>query len=181
MRRDNKKLWEAVMDPNFRKLTREQRAAILQDCIASSLSIQEYAAHRNIRYSTLTQWALRSGISLSNEKKKYLRESPLVSAPMESQESAVRKDKDVGNFFPFIEVTNDTVAMSRSSLPPVSVCQDHGNSTLHRNVQPPPRPKDSPLPCSIELRLPTGLILKVEQIPLHDFLPQAIEFARALA
>jgi hypothetical protein len=51
---------------------------------------------------------------------------------------------------------------------------------LYGNLQPPHHPKDSPLPC-IELRLPTGLILKVDQIPLHDFWPQAVEFVRALA
>lgn len=169
------------MNSNFRKLTREQRAAILQDCIASSLSIREYAAHRNIGYSTLTKWASRAGISLSNEKKKHLRESPPVLPPVENQASAARKDKDAGNFFPFIEVTNDTADMGRFSGPPVSGCQDHGNPTPYGNVQPSPHPKGLPLPCSIELRLPSGLILKVEQIPLHDFLPQAVEFARALA
>jgi hypothetical protein len=178
---DNKKFRETIINSSLRKLRREQRVAILQDCIASSLTVREFAARQNIKYGTLTQWASREGISLINEKKKDLLESPPAPAPMESQESAIRKDKDVGNFFPFIEVTNDTAAMSRSSAPPVSFCQNHGNSTLHRNIQPPPRPKDSPLPCSIELRLPTGLILKVEQIPLHDFLPQAVEFARALA
>lgn len=169
------------MNPNFRKLTREQRAAILQDCIVSSLSIREYAAQRNIGYSTLKKWASRVGISLSNEKKKHLRESPPTLPPVGSQAPAIRKDKDADNFFPFIEVTNDTADMGCFPLPPVSGCQEHGNPTLHGNLQPSPHPKGLPLPCSIELRLPTGLVLKVEQIPLHDFLPQAVEFVRALA
>jgi hypothetical protein len=169
------------MNSNFRKLRREQRAAILQDCIASSLSIREYATQRNIGYSTLTKWASRAGISLSNEKKKHLCESPLVLPPIESQASAARKGKDADHFFSFIEVTKDTADMGRSSPSPVSGCQAHGNPMLHGNVQPPPHPKALPLPCSIELRLPAGLILKVEQIPLHDFLPQAVEFIRALA
>ena len=60
------------MKPRSKRFEREEQIALLKDCIASNLSVREYAVFRNIGYSTMTGWASQQGISLAKEKKKFL-------------------------------------------------------------------------------------------------------------
>ena len=60
------------MKPRSKRFEREEQIALLKDCIASNLSIREYAVFKNIGYSTINGWASQQGISLAKEKKKLL-------------------------------------------------------------------------------------------------------------
>jgi hypothetical protein len=156
------------MKLNFRALTREQRIAVLKDCAESPLSVREYAALKNLGYSTLTRWASREGISLTRGKE----ENPSgLQDPLSLTDKSAIAHKDTGSFS-FIDVTSH--AKNRNSFSPTMSppSQKPGNFQL---------PETNLSSCVIEIRLPNGVMLKVEQVPSHDFWSQAVGFVQAFA
>lgn len=68
------------MPSKNQKSTKEQRIALLQECMASGLKPREYAALKDIGYSTLTRWASQLGVSLSKTSLPYSAELPGAQA-----------------------------------------------------------------------------------------------------
>lgn len=155
------------MKLSFRKLTQEQRVAILEDCAASPLSVRKYAAFQNMGYSTLTRWAAREGIVLTKREKNF----PVLQEPISTSNKPAIVNKDTESL-PFIDVTPYTKDGKLFSPPPFQDSQEPGGRQTHENTQ---------LSCGIEIHLPNGVTLKVEQVPSFNFWHQAIEFVRAFA
>lgn len=159
------------MKPRSKRFEREEKIALLKDCIASNLSIREYAVSKNIGYSTINEWASRQGISLAKEKKKRLSDDPSKTSLAGGSPNTTNnlKDKKMEDFS-FITLTDHI----KGPVPFLS------SSISHQASQEPHFPKDSP-PCGLEIRMPNGVMLKVGQIPFSALWPQVVEFVRALA
>lgn len=149
------------MKPRSKKFEREEQIALLKDCIASNLSIREYAVFKNLGYSTIHGWASQQGISLAKEKKKFLSDD----APDKTNDI---KDKEMKGFS-FIPLTDHI----QGTTPPFLFHQTSQAQESHC-------PKDSPS-CDLEIRMPSGVMLKIDQVPFGALWPQVVEFVRALA
>lgn len=159
------------MTEKIKKFSSEQRISLLKDCIESKLTIREYAMLKNVGYSTLTGWATQEGISLKKEKKKFISET-LAKANLGDEAPNTNADlKDNGNEgFSFINITDH---IKNAAPPLLSSATPQASQALHC-------PKDSH-PCGLEIRMPNGVMLKVEQVPFGALWPQVVEFVRALA
>ncbi len=159
------------MKPRSKKFGREERITLLKDCIASNLSIREYAILKNIGYSTINGWASQQGISLTKEKKKLLCDDPSKLNLTDEAPNMASDLKDKGmEDFSFINLT-DHIKDVPTFL---------SSSTPHQAPQELHCPKDAPL-CGLEIRMPSGVMLKVDQVPFSAVWPQVVEFVRALA
>lgn len=159
------------MKPRSKKFGREERIALLKDCIASKLSIRKYAALKNIGYSTIHWWASQQGISLTKEQKKFLSDgSAKTSLADEEPNTATNLNNQEMEDFSFINLTDHI----KNSPPFLS------SSIPQQASREPHCPKDSP-PCGLEIRMPSGVTLKVDQVPFSALWPQVVEFVRALA
>jgi len=155
------------------KFTREQRLALLKECVASELTIREYTTLKNIGYSTLTGWATQEGISLVKEKKKIF-SNPQPKVSLEGKRATFNADlkyKHSGGFS-FIDVTGYTKDDASSFSSPINFYPVDENLS---------RKKDSPRFCGMEIRMPNGVTLKVDNIPFQALWPQVVGFVRALA
>lgn len=160
------------MKPRRQSLTREQRIALLEDCAASSLTVRRYAALKDVGYSTLTGWASREGISLLKKKKLFSGHQEKISLAGEAATPSHPDSNDkVSQGLSFIDITSYT----KDAAPPTLL-----SATPHQ-AQEPICPKDLPPSCGLEIRMPNGVMLKVDQVPFHDLWPQVVEFVRALA
>lgn len=159
------------MKARSKKFGREEQIALLKDCIASNLSIREYAVLKNIGYSTINGWASQQGISLAKEKKKLLSDSSAKTSLADVVPNTANdiKDKEMKGFS-FITLTDHI----KEPAPFLS------SSTPRQASQEPHCPKDSP-PCGLEIRMSNGVMLKVGQVPFSALWPQVVEFVRALA
>lgn len=88
------------MKPRSKRFEREEQIALLKDCIASNLSIREYAVSKNIGYSTINEWASRQGISLAKEKKKLLCDGPSKTSLADGSPNTANnlKEKEMEGF-----------------------------------------------------------------------------------
>jgi hypothetical protein len=154
-----------------KKFGQEERIALLNDCIESNLSIRNYASLKNIGYSTIHWWASQQGISLTKERKKLLfNDSAKTSLVDEVSNTSTDLQTKRMEDFSFINLTDhikDAPAFLSSPLP-------------HQAPQELHCPKDALL-CGLEIRMPSGVMLKVEQVPFSALWPQVIDFVRALA
>lgn len=159
------------MKPRSKKFGREERISLLKDCITSNLSILKYAALKNIGYSTIHWWASQQGISLTKEKKKFLSDDSAKTSLADEALNMATYLKDKGmEDFSFINLTDhikDAPSFLSSSIP------HQASRELHYS-------KDSS-PCGLEIRMPSGVMLKIEQVPFSALWPQVVEFVRALA
>jgi hypothetical protein len=159
------------MKPRSKKFAREERIALLKDCIASNLSIRKYAALKNIGYSTIHWWASQQGISLAKEQKKFLSDGSVKTSLADEAPNTATNLKNQGmEDFSFINLTDHI----KNGPPFLSSSIPHKASReLHCS-------KDSSS-CSLEIRMPSGVMLKVDQVPFSALWPQVVEFVRALA
>lgn len=157
------------MERRAKRLSREKRLELLNDCIISDLSIREYASLRNIGYGTLSGWATREGISLKNEKKKIFPSSKVETSLL--NEGAAPENNNNGSFS-FIDLT---ASYTKDASPPSfsSFIADEASQEL-------PCTEDL-LTCGLEIRMPSGVMLKVEPVPFSALWPQVVEFVRALS
>ena len=154
-----------------RRFSREERIALLKDCIASKLSIRKYAALKDIGYSTIHWWASQQGISLVKEQKKFLSDGSVKTSLADEAPNTVTNLKNQGMAdFSFINLTGHI-----KEVPPFL-----SPSIPQQASREPNCPKDSP-PCGLEIRMPSGVMLKVDQVPFSALWPQVVEFVRALA
>lgn len=153
------------MKPKNKKFSPEARAALLQGCVTSGLSIREYAALKNVGYSTLNKWASQTGISLA--KKQNIREVPAkttLTDPNETPRTSTDSDNRSKEGFSFINLTNRI----KDATP--------GPSFFHHKIL-----KRDAFSCGLEIRLPNGIMLKIDQVPFDTLCPQVVEIVRALA
>jgi hypothetical protein len=163
-----------MTQPNNR-LTREQWIALLKDCASSGLSIRQYAALKNVGYSTLTKWAALTGISLKRNPRQAFSQFEIPSV----EENSVLKDHECLNTqnneaFSFIEVTSYVnKGEPTQNVAPTTPCR-----TLKEPVSSPPLDLPS---CGLEICMPNGVILKVDQVPFPALWPQIMELVCAVA
>jgi hypothetical protein len=158
------------MKPRSKRFEREEQIALLKDCIASNLSIREYAVFKNIGFSTINGWASQQGISLTKEKKKLLSDDSAKTNSADEAPNTATDLKDKGmEDFSFINLTDHI-----KDIPPFL-----SSSIPHQTSQELHCPKDSPL-CGLEICMPSGVMLKVGQVPFSALWPQVVEFVRAL-
>ena len=149
-----------------RQLTREQKVALLNGYADSPLRVRDYAALNHVGYSTLVGWASQEGVSL--RKKKILGDfKGVVDGTVAASE---RPEKEKGGFS-FIDVTGYT----KGSAAPLS-----SPTAFHQTPESSACPGPS-LPFGLEIRIPSGITVKVDQVPAHEFWPQVIGFVRAFA
>jgi len=161
------------MKPGRKKFGQEERIALLKDCITSNLSIKEYAVLKNIGYSTFNGWASQQGISLKKEKKKFSSDALAKTNLADEIPNMATDPKNKGKEgFSFINLTDHI----KGSTPFLF----HSNPHQISQVQESHYLKDSP-PCGLEIRMPSGVMLKVDQVPFSALWPQVVEFVRALA
>lgn len=139
------------------RFSKEQQIALLQEFMASELSGREYAALKNVGYSTLTRWASQLGVSLAKTSLPSSGEMPIAKTTFQNSQH---------EGFSFINLTEEI-----KEVPPtcgVSLFSGHA-------VQ------ESASPCGLEIKMPNGVMLKVDQVPFGALWPQIVEFVRALA
>ena len=137
------------------RYSQEQRIALLQECISSGLKARDYAALKNIGYSTLTRWASQLGISLAKIPSSHSNETPSVkTSPKHNQ----------GEGFSFINLTDQL---------------KEANPTFNPSSFPNQPPQGDS--CGLEIQMPNGVVLKVKQVPFHALWPQVVDFVRTLA
>ena len=158
------------MEPRRKRFGREEQIALLKDCITSHLSVREYVSLKNIGYSTITGWANQQGISLAKEKKKLLSDGSTKTNLVDGTPNMAHdlKDKKMEGFS-FISLT-DHIKEPTPVLP---------SSNRHQPSQETHCFKDLP-PCGLEIRMPNGVMLKVDEVPFSALWPQVVEFVRTL-
>lgn len=160
------------MKPRRQRLTQEQRIALLEDCVTSSLTVREYAALKNVGYSTLNGWAAQAGFSLISKKKIFSGHQEQTSLADETPLSSHADFNDKkSQIFSFIDMTNYT----KDAAPPFL------SSAIPRPAQESPCTKDLPPSCGLEIRMPNGVMLKVDQVPFPALWLQITELVRAVA
>jgi hypothetical protein len=155
------------------RLTREQWIALLKDCASSNLSVRQYATLKNVGYSTLTKWSALTGISLRKHPRQVLSQSAIPSneaSPAPNDHEGLNIQNNEG--FSFIDITNYAKGDPHPNAPPTAP-----RCTLSEPIFP---PSDFP-PCGLEIRMPNGIILKVDAVPFPDLWPKITELVRAVA
>ena len=142
------------MQAKKQKSTKEQRIALLEECIASGLKVREYAALKNVAYSTLTRWASQLGVSLAKAPSPRFNETPGAKGnPHNNQEG-----------FSFINLTGQIKEATAGFGPLFFPHQASQEDTS---------------PCGLEIWMPNGVTLKVDQVPFGALWPQVIQLVRA--
>jgi hypothetical protein len=112
----------------------------------------------------------QEGVSLKNEKKKIF-PSPKVKTSLLNEEATPENNNN--GSLSFIDLTasytKDTTPPFLSSFIPDEASQGS-----------PPCTKEL-LACGLEIRMPSGVMLKVGPVPFSALWPQVVEFVRALA
>jgi hypothetical protein len=144
----------------------------VKDCAASQLTTREYAALKKIGYSTLTKWATQQRVSLAKDKEKI---SPSFQAKVNFLNKASELDSSLkpdnnGNFS-FISLT----ASQNKTADPVFSPFLLGQASQETSC-----PKDLPVSCDMEIRMPNGVTLKIGRIPFQALWPQVVEFIQTL-
>jgi len=134
-----------------KKLTQAQKIALLKGCGTSGLTIRKYAALNNVRLSTLVKRSTQIGISLRKQ-------TVQAGNPPQLTETSNKTDGARGSHdsFSFIDITD------RSSFIPAQA-------------------PEKVLLSNLEIHMPNGMMLKVEQIPFDRLLSQLAEFTRSLS
>lgn len=139
------------MEGTARKLTQAQKIALLEGCATSGLTIRKYAALNNVGLSTLVRWSTQIGISLRKQTVQAVNSPQLTKTS--NKPGGARSSHDS---FSFIDITD------RSSFIPAQA-------------------PEKVLLSSLEICMPNGIILKVEQVPFDRLLPQLAEFTKSLS
>jgi|GEM_PF-5875683 len=161
------------MKPRSKKFSPEDRIALLKGCVETKLSVRQYALLKKVGYSTLTGWASQAGISLRNKKQKICSTTHQVKTSLADGFTPFNEDVSEYNNsegFSFIDLT----PQAKEATPPFL-----SGFIPHQVHQEPDCIKD-PATCGLEIRMPNGVMLKVEQVPFNALWPQVIEFVRVL-
>jgi hypothetical protein len=150
------------------RFTQEQRLAILEGYAASNLGARQYADLNHIGFSTLAKWAREEGVSLRRKKK--------GPPSADFQEGTAGKEGNQQNscgtakeIFSFIDMTG--YAQGVPFEPRVVPAQGDETARRARTAQ----------SCGMEIRLPNGIMIRLDQVSAHEFWSRAIGFVRALA
>ena len=127
--------------------SRKKRIQIVEGCIASGLGTREYATLKNVGYSTLGKWSRELGIPLFRKKEAGIK----TSQPTKAFDSSM-SFMDISS-----HIEKNKASSILSALLPQQSSQD-----LSR--------------FSMEIRLPSGVMVKVD----HILFPQMIECVKAL-
>lgn len=146
------------MPSKNQKSTKEQRIALLQECMASGLKPREYAALKDIGYSTLTRWASQLGVSLSKTSLPPSQELPGTQA--------VPPNNNGKESFSFINITEQI----KEAAP--NFCDSFLSNQFLQAEAP---------ACDLEIRMPNGVMVKVGQVPFDALRSYVVEFVRAFA
>jgi hypothetical protein len=149
------------------RFTQEQRQVLSEEYAASNLSARQYADLHCVGFSTLAKWAREEGVSLRRKKKKPLADFQERAADLKGSQQT--PCGTVNEVFSFIDMTGYArgVPFEPCAVPP------KGDETSGR-----PSPFS---PCGMEIRLPNGITIRIDQVSVDEFWPQAIRFVRALA
>lgn len=158
------------MGTKGRSFTREERIKLLKEYGVSGISPKEYAQVKGIGVSTLYKWSSQLRIPLlgvGGSKKNSSVESRTIkpeSEPVPEGKRRRYKKHDIflhppASSLSFIDITSridkDSVSFSQQAT---------------QNL-------DS---CSLEIRLPSGVMLKLEKVPFNHAWAQVVELVRAL-
>jgi len=138
------------------RFSKEQQIALLQECMASGLSGREYAALKQVGYSTLTRWASQLGVPLTQTSLPRTGSISSKAAPQNNHQER----------FSFIDLTGQG-----NEAPP----------NFEASLLPGPSVQESPSPCGLEIQMPNGVMLKFDRVPFGALWPRVVEFVRALA
>lgn len=151
---------------NRTRFTQEQRSALLEGYATSNLSARQYAGLNCVGFSTLAKWAGEEGISLRRKKK---------NLPVDFQEGGnslkgnQQNSRTADEVFSFIDMTGHAKGVPFESRVSSSQAHEHSGHS-------------SPLsPCGMEIRLPTGITIRINQVSTPEFWPQVMEFVRVFA
>jgi hypothetical protein len=155
------------MQVKRQKFSKEQQRELLQECMASGLKVREYAALKNIGYSTLNKWAAEIGISLAKKQNiSDALEKILLPCPDETLGANADFQNNSTEGFSFINLTEQI----KETLP------NFGASLLFGQAV-----QENASPCGLEIQMPNGVMLKVGQVPFGALWPRIVEFVRVLA
>lgn len=139
------------MKGTTRKFTQAQRVALLKGFAISGLTIRKYAALNNVGLSTLSRWSTRTGISLREQGTQVDNRAKALKTITEAESA---NSSHNSKCFSFIDITD------HSSFIPI---QASGKVLLSR----------------LEIHMPNGITLKIEQIPFDKLLPQLVELTKS--
>ncbi len=149
------------------RFSKEQQIELLQECMTSGLKVRDYAALKNIGYSTINKWAAENGISLA--KKQNISDSLekiLLPCPDKTLGASADFQNNNKQGFSFINLTHQIKEASPdfgASLPSGQVAREDAS------------------PCGLEIQMPNGVMVKVDQLTFGALWPKVVELIRAFA
>lgn len=155
------------MGTRSRSFTREERIKLLEGYEVSGMNIKDYAQGKGIGVSTLYKWSSQLRMPLRGSEKAFSVVNEMIKPDSESflKEKQKRyKETDVFLQPPlsglsFIDIT------SQMGKNPVSSSQQSAQSINSRGL---------------EIRLPSGVTLKIEKAPFNHVWIRVVEWVRAL-
>lgn len=146
--------------------TREEKIKLLEDYEISRMSPKDYAQLKGIGLSTFHKWSLQLRGPLRERDEKA---SAVESNTLNSNSSAFSEEKGRKE----INKQDALLPSFTSSLSFIDI-----TSQLRKE---PHQASQSLESCGLEIRLPNGVMLKLEKVPFHHAWDQVIEWVRELS